>query len=774
MKIPLPKVKEKIHHLLGKKTYAKWPGYMCLIFLLLTAQQLIAQPSNGISGTVNSGSSDYEITIDFNYNDDYCNCRQTTNLSVASSGSSIAVESGFMANKKIYHYPGSGKTITYNYTFRYTGRRSWSGDGCSGLATCLGDGVSCNCDYTFTGGFGSGSTVAIKAPRNVQASDEAYDSHVLVTWEKGSDIPNEKLYYKIYRNNVLIATVPATEGLSYRDETASPGQTYTYVVTSFTDAFASGNHESPKTATGVSDPGSTFTLETTAADGTDYNRVKITWNDISSKGTENIRVERSKPGLSNQYEELAILNKNATSYSDIEAIAGYTYTYKVTPLATGKTFISSSNTGYRKPNGVIRGEVKSTYGASVPDVTITITSTFSEAGTNVTKTYSGTTDASGYYEIKDIYYFKEAEYTLTPSKGDHEFDPVNIKRKLDENIYVVNAVNFTDKTVYTIAGTVKDPKGCPVKGVKMLLDGTDIGKLTDAKGEYLISVENEGTYNVKPVFLHHSFNVVSKDVAVITGKNTADFVDTQKEELLISLLSGCGDKVANTFNINIRTLEASAPYCWDTTFTVTGTTKTIQLPAQKYSLQVAQTNPINDNLTKQLAEAGRIVVDLTKRDSVDYTPPANGGKQPKTTKIAVAPKAQFVYHEGISVVIKELPREMCAVKVVMEKDFLYPVTIEIKEINTFTGSSCFVSEGTLKITDDVNDKGKVTLPIENGNIIYPIKAGNPNIVSPFTKGFEVTAEVGFALPKTERINVIVTGGKPRTGTFVTKTPELPC
>jgi hypothetical protein len=162
------------------------------------------------------------------------------------------------------------------------------------------------------------------------------------------------------------------------------------------------------------------------------------------------------------------------------------------------------------------------------------------------------------------------------------------RRTLEQNLPSVNSVNFTDNTVYTIAGTVKDPNGCPVQGVNMLLNGKDGGYRTDETGQYLISVENEGTYNVKPVYLHHTFDKTSENVTIAPGMGPVNFIDTQKEKVLVSLLSGCGDAVAGSFSVNIRSAAGDDPdiFCFERTIPITGGSQEIELPARKYSLQV--------------------------------------------------------------------------------------------------------------------------------------------------------------------------------------------
>ena len=161
---------------------------------------------------------------------------------------------------------------------------------------------------------------------------------------------------RIYRNNVYLTTVSGTT-LNYTDTGLSPGQSFTYGVTTYTTSY--GTHESGQTT----NAGSTFTVGVDASDGGYYNRTKLSWNNIASI-CEEIKIERSIPGTANK-EEIAILSDNATAYNDQDGIPGYNYTYSVTPIVANGSFLTDTDTGYSKPNGKISGHVKSQLNAGV-------------------------------------------------------------------------------------------------------------------------------------------------------------------------------------------------------------------------------------------------------------------------------------------------------------------------------------------------------------------------------------------------------------------------
>ena len=132
--------------------------------------EVLDAPNDNTSFTAtNNSNSDYSINLGWDYNSDYCNCSQTTTLSVdvtQSGGNDIP--SNFLGNDlpsgSSTYKCGPGQSIDMDWSFNFAGERSWSGDGCTVLATCL---VSCDCDYSFSGTNVTSSTAAIKNPTSV-------------------------------------------------------------------------------------------------------------------------------------------------------------------------------------------------------------------------------------------------------------------------------------------------------------------------------------------------------------------------------------------------------------------------------------------------------------------------------------------------------------------------------------------------------------------------------------------------------------------------------
>jgi hypothetical protein len=725
----------------------------------------------------NSDNSDYQVRVGWTgFDTNRCRCEETRSIKgYANSFRSNTVlfsQTNIGTSGELLYVVGPGYDQAIYVTAHYDGKDRLDRCTCTeALGTC--EQITCN-KYTDMNAALTATTSAIKAPINVTASNGTFDNKVEIRWQKGSDIPNQYLDYKIYRGSTLIATVNGST-TSYEDTGMTLGQTHTYYVTSFTDDFRSTTFESSRFASGASATGSTFTVGTQVSQGEFYNRARISWNNVSEKGTEDIKIERSLPSNSSQFEEIAIVNKNATSYNDYDAIPGFTYSYRVTPLAAGKTFLSATNTGYRRQNGVLKGEIKSKGGAGVPNVIITASGTFLVEGTQVSRTYRDTTDASGYYEIRDIYYYKEAQYTLTAAKTNHGFKPSSLRRTLNLNSPTLSGNNITDTTVYTLAGKVYLPgsstTNCALADVQIYLNGRFTGVKTKADGTYAIPIEEEGNYTISARYYHHTFaavnstttNASSYSFYVDNSRSNLDFKDTQQDNLAINFKGACDNIIADSASFLITAINNTGCYSRTVNTNASGFLQ-LALPAQAYLVElqtVYQTDSRGNRVTDTniLKYFKPVEIDLTVRDTVttirtdstmSITPAdtvvfANGTRvitpadtnyvvTTDTLKTAKAPRLDFIYRSAISVNILDLPAKICLrdgnqTRQVyrMEQGDEYPIQIEVNNIFTYKGqtSVCRVDTGTVTIYDDISGVGAVTLPIRNGYVYYTYQSRQP-------------------------------------------------
>ncbi|MCY1723532.1 carbohydrate-binding protein [Prolixibacteraceae bacterium Z1-6] len=667
------------------------------------------------------------------------------------------------------------------------------------------------------------STSAIKAPTGITASNQEYYDKIVLNWTEATDIPDDQIQYKIYRGSTtssrtLVHTASGTER-TWTDNTIVPNDEYYYWITTYTSDW--GGHESPKNSgNAVLGKAKTFTVD--ASDGLYTSRVKISWEDLSDFAEE-IRVERSVPN-SSEKEELDILSKNAQAYSDNEAIPGYNHTYYITPIQEVRTFPSLSDQGYIKPNGTIKGSVKSLLGAGVEGVlvcAVPITPNLTLGALSVPAGgYCTTTDIDGYFEIRNIYYFEEAEFEIVPFKAGpvepHIFSPDTITRILDLNSKLSSGVNFTDESVFTVGGKVTFPVSstnveCGVPEVEILFDGESRGIFTDSNGEWSYAIQDEGSYTFQPKFLHHYFENTYGDTSTTVFVNDdvidIDFTDLQIDSIQVKVQGGCGDPVATSVTVQVT----SPGNCFNKNYTTdeNGLLMLSDLPAREYSVQVIALNPVNSGILDQIGNKP-IVIDLTirdtaefvsERDSLDITPadtiflPNNTMSITPadtvyltvndTTQGEVIPKADFIYHSPLQVevdfadagaeVLTSCKNSDNNPLILMEQNGKYKLLFDVSE----ELGDCPIKEGKLKIFDFVSDRGDtpIEIPIVNGFAVYEITAGLPEIAESVEHNHEkllyVIPEVGFLDATPLEYWVTVTGVKTQAPSFITQSPEMP-
>ena len=81
---------------------------------------------------------------------------------------------------------------------------------------------------------------------------------------------------------------------------------------------------------------------------------------------------------------------------------------------------------------------------------------------------------------------------------------------------------------YTVSGTVKDENGNVLSGANVIIQQTNKGALTDAKGEFQLSIAQPGNYTINASFL--GYEVVSK-VITVNNNEILTFELTQKSFL---------------------------------------------------------------------------------------------------------------------------------------------------------------------------------------------------------------------------------------------------
>lgn len=141
---------------------------------------------------------------------------------------------------------------------------------------------------------------------------------------------------------------------------------------------------------------------------------------------------------------------------------------------------------------------------------------------------SDTSDANGYYEVEVPY---DWSGTVTPTKAGYTFSPTDRSYSnvtTDQNDQDYTATLLT----YTISGTILDPGVAPVPGVAVDADNGGGSDVTDANGQYSLTVDYDWSGTVTPTKTDYTFNPTSKPYSNVTADQTnQDYVATSVYDL---------------------------------------------------------------------------------------------------------------------------------------------------------------------------------------------------------------------------------------------------
>lgn len=647
------------------------------------------------------------------------------------------------------------------------------------------------------------SSPDLTAIQNLTASNNFLDK-TEVKWTYPTSFPlsdpstNGQLRFQVLRNGNIIATIsPSSYNLTYLDTISCSGA---YAVRPI---WVLGNGSVIQGPLSASVNGQIRNINVSASNGTHIDRTIVTWNNISQDATGGIEITRNG-------QQVTILSSpNATQYTDFDGTPGIRYVYGVRPVAVGKNYpLCATDTGWIRENGRLSGYVRSPLQAPVPGVTVTATATID----NVTYTYSDTTDASGFYEIRNVYYNTQATYTLVPSKGTHQFNPASLQRTLDVQAFNAPQANFIDTSVFTVSGKVTFPNqiaqpGCPNAGVTILVNGTDQGVVTNNTGDWSYTVQEPATFVFTPVYKNHSFNPPTRTLFVNENKPNISFSNITTDTLYISLKGYCDAQVADASTVNITGLAVGG--CFQQTVVVPGNDElAVVLPAQEYMIELGGvTYAANANMASQIFNSVNRYqfVDLSERDSVPMTvvyesePLIDGGDTivlpngqivvtPFDTLITYdtvnvietpAHRADYIYGGTLKIDVLGLDTLPGCTNILVNQGNIYQVRLNVSRVYTYNNFTqyCALDTGLMTIFDDVSDSSFVYYVIDSGIVRYNMNPGKPNIVGngphPYQKFLFLSASTSDAPTVSTSRWMIVQGNRSLTPTFVTKTPELP-
>ncbi|OWY20499.1 hypothetical protein C7N43_27090, partial [Sphingobacteriales bacterium UPWRP_1] len=320
--------------------------------------------------------------------------------------------------------------------------------------------------------------------------------------------------------------------------------------------------------------------------------------------------------------------------------------------------------------------------------------------------YCATTNAAGYYEINNIFFGEESEFTVKPVKAGHNFTPTFQNRTLNTFNNIANNVNFTDNTVYTITGKVEFPTSppCPQDSVAIWINGTFFGNFTKLDGTYSVAVSDPGEYIVEPKFTYSGGNHVFSPAQINIGFVEGDVTDVNFTNTTLRTISGTVKGACNALIGDVELLVTSDPACLNYTVSPTATPYTFnpangnfqfQGPPLKYNVRVVK---VTQNGQRNLQAENYF---LSRSQNTNLRKKA-------------ADTLTFVYNKPFQLALADLPTtKTCdGLNYVMAVGEQQPISIEV--FQNYNGQLCPADSGILYITDNVSGYGAIQVPFYNG------------------------------------------------------------
>ncbi len=427
----------------------------------------------------------------------------------------------------------------------------------------------------------------------------------------------------------------------------------------------------------------------------------------------------------------------------------------------------ATNSVDQSKNGTITNLAGDTWSATIPDVYAT-----------------AYTDLNGNYQINNINYGNGINFTLTPSKPYHDFDPTYRLVYLSDATPVANGQNFTVTNLMSITGYVyydsANTEGvqCGEPNVQIWVNGEFKGVMTDDEGFYRVEVEPGADVHIKPYKASRDsidFTPYSTPFTNVITNKTAYFIDLKTRNLRGTVTGGiCSCPLGPRGVAEVKLQPNSGQFSKSVIVDVSGNYIFPNLPPQPYQLVVdinetGLYNPVVPNLIEMDQHFANSGVASNTEDSFSLIDSLWIGDEDTINFNYRAPMQASV--TGFT--LNELD----------DKQFRQNVrdTLDLFAFERYWDlNDCPVDTGTYKIVDLISDR---TDTVEasfgsDGLYRYGLLPGRPNISPtgspPYSKSIEVIARDNLGRPAVSLLErAVVLGHRPQQMDFTTTAPDIP-
>jgi hypothetical protein len=333
----------------------------------------------------------------------------------------------------------------------------------------------------------------------------------------------------------------------------------------------------------------------------------------------------------------------------------------------------------------------------------------------------------------------------------HDFIPSARLLTLNPSSTSVDQVDFTDQSTIQVSGYVRfDGTTCFQKRVEILVNGASFSPAiyTDSDGKFIADFEPGANPVLTPKFEDHTFypaswilNNLSSPVAGILFRNKT------KRKVYGQMAGGLCRKSVIPAGAIVQVKVATLNGCYEQVKTLTGNGNFVfnGVPPDSVTIAVIEHSvPVIKTFFQNL---GGPTLDLRyQNDTTD-----------------------FIYIAPVVVEMTPLDTNQCG-DAMLYQTGSYKTTIKVFE--QYEGGRCYLDTAMLSIDNVIADLTQFDTLMTGGKFIYRFKAGNPNIVDPYEKTLQVTAEAHDEQDADVQ-SAVVLGKRARVTTFATTAPEIP-
>ncbi|OAV45701.1 LamG-like jellyroll fold domain-containing protein [Lewinella sp. 4G2] len=383
---------------------------------------------------------------------------------------------------------------------------------------------------------------------------------------------------------------------------------------------------------------------------------------------------------------------------------------------------------------------------------------FDEANGNVVEDYGPSALGSGTVTAA-TFSINDYRQRATP----HEYRPSQRVINLNGSNTAVGNVDFTDESTIPVSGVVRFSNTfCYQDSVQILANGLPLSPpvFTDAQGRWSTELEPGAsvtlTANFPDTTGDHTFTPTFFETRNITRPIAGVlFQNTTKRRVIGQVAGGACRKSINDPGLPIKVKLQSLNGCYAVTQEV-------------------------ENLAGEFVFTGVPPIPVTV--SIDQILPAyerlkDDGGQQTDLRQAASDTIDFIYYAPPNVEISDFPERECGLKYIessYDENLNKRYTNRIRVYEQYLYDRCYLRDSLqLRIDNQIADAVPFDTIVRDTDVFvlrYP--AGIPNFVGNNLKRLVVTA-TNVTGNASNELGVVVTGRKPREGTFTTVDPQYP-